>query len=191
MKKVLSTLLFFGLILMGSAFNTATAQNMEGDFAVGAGLVYGTGIFEDDGFDLNNDLGIQVNGYYSITPEIRIGGDFTFYFPKSQSFENFFDEIEVETSVTELNINGHYLFINESDLIVYGLAGINITRFSEKISESGFADEEFSGSETGLNLGAGLEYALDFANFYAEAKLANLGGDAGQFVLGAGLRFKF
>lgn len=193
MKKVLSTLLFFGLILMGSAFNTATAQNMEGDLSVGAGLVYGTGVFGFD--DVDNDLGLQVNGYYSITPEIRVGGDFTYYFPAT--FEDSgpgFSEEETWT-VTELNINGHYFFINEADLRVYALAGINITRasISFEIQDDFFGNESGSesSSETGLNLGAGLEYALDFADFYGEAKLANVGGDADQFVLGVGLRFKF
>jgi hypothetical protein len=40
-----------------------------------------------------------------------------------------------------------------------------------------------------LNLGGGVEYALDFADLFGEVKLGGLGGDADQFVVGAGLRF--
>lgn len=182
---------------MGSAINsTLTAQNMEGDFVVGGGLVYGTGVFDFGDEDI--DIGLQVNGYYSVTPEIRVGGDFTYFFPVTFEFSDEFFGTQVEEedkyTITEVNINGHYLFVNESDLIVYALAGINIARFSNEYTytENGFSESEsFSDSETGLNLGAGLEYALDFANFYAEAKLSNVGGDLDQFVLGVGLRFKF
>ena len=198
MKNLLTALILFGLMFMGSAINsTATAQNAQGDFVAGAGLVYGSGVFGFD--DIDNDIGLQVNGYYSLTPEIRIGGDFTYYFPATfeDSGTDFFGdqwEEEEKYTVTEININGHYLFINEADMIVYALAGINITGFKNEYtySENGFSESmSVSDSETGLNLGAGIEYALDFANFYAEAKLANVGGDADQFVLGAGLRFKF
>ena len=196
MKNLLTAIIFLGFSV-GLTLTTETinAQNLQGDFSIGAGLVFGTGVFDGEfGDELNNDLGIQVNGYYSVTPEIRIGGDFTYYFPQdfSESGQDF--SYTIEAAVSEININGHYLFVNEADLVVYALAGINITRVSieeRDIDEFFGIDESFSSSEseTGLNLGAGLEYNLDFANFYAEAKLANLGGDANQFVLGAGLRF--
>lgn len=82
MKKLL-TILFVIIFLFGmSAIDqTATAQTQEGDFKVGAGLVFGSGV----GFgSLDNDLGIRVDGYYAFTPEIRGGGDFTFYFQKAK-----------------------------------------------------------------------------------------------------------
>ena len=49
---------------------------------MGAGLVFGSGVGSGD---LDNDLGVRVDGYYAITPVIRAGGDFTFYFPSSVS----------------------------------------------------------------------------------------------------------
>ncbi|MGM0457870.1 MAG: outer membrane beta-barrel protein [Bacteroidota bacterium] len=184
MKKLL-TILFVIIFLFGmSAIDqTATAQTQEGDFKVGAGLVFGSGV----GFgSLDNDLGIRVDGYYAFTPEIRGGGDFTFYFPKSEG--------ETDATVWELNFNGNYIFIDEDGLLVYALGGINITGLnleSSVTNEFGTFGGETSDTEIGLNLGGGLEYALDFADFFAEAKLGNLGGNADQFVLGAGLRFPF
>jgi len=181
MKKLL-TILFVTVLIFGtsSLLHTAQAQVEEGEIKLGAGLAFGTGVF-DGGGDLDNDIGIRIDGYYAVTPEIRAGADFTFYFPKSVG--------NVDATVWELNFNGNYIFLDEDGLIVYGIGGLNITGINiDSESVNGFGGSA-SESEFGLNLGAGLEYALDFADFFAEAKLGNLGGDANQFALGAGLRF--
>lgn len=187
MKKLLAiifaTALAFGTL---SITNTASAQIegsvQEGDIKIGAGLAFGSGV----GFaSLDNDLGIRVDGYYAITPEIRAGGDFTFYFPKSEG--------EVDVTVWELNFNGNYIFMDEDGLILYGLGGINITGISVDSPSTTIGGQTFGGSssdsEFGLNLGGGAEYALDFADLFGELKFGGLGGDADQFVLGVGLRF--
>lgn len=182
MKKllyiILSTFLFIGTFALT---NSAQAQTEEGDFKIGGGLVFGSGV----GFgSLDNDIGIRADGYYAFTPEIRGGGDFTFYFPKSEG--------SAEIGVWELNFNGNYIFHDEEGLMAYGLGGINITGISweSTFNFGGISEtESYSESEIGLNLGAGIEYALDFADLFAEAKISNLGGNADQFVLGAGLRF--
>lgn len=185
MKKllyiILSTFLFAGTFALT---NSVQAQTEEGDFKIGGGLVFGSGVGAGT---LDNDLGIRVDGYYAFTPEIRGGGDFTFYLPKSEG--------EVDLTVWELNFNGNYIFHDEEGLMVYGLGGINITGVTVDTPSSTIGGQTFGGSssdtEIGLNLGGGLEYALDFADLFAEAKLGNLGGNADQFVLGAGLRFPF
>ena len=183
MKKLL-TILLVTILLFGTSsfFNSAEAQTEEGDIKLGVGLAFGSGV----GFaGLDNDLGIRVDGYYAVTPEIRAGADFTFYFPKSEG--------DVDLTVWELNFNGNYIFLDEDGLLVYALAGINITGISIDVPSVNTGFGTFGGSssdsEFGLNLGGGLEYALDFADLFAEAKLGNLGGNADQFALGAGLRF--
>ena len=184
MKKLL-TILFVTLMFFGtsSIFNSAVAQTEEGDIKLGVGLAFGSGV----GFaGLDNDLGIRVDGYYAVTPEIRAGADFTFYFPKSEG--------NVDLTVWELNFNGNYIFLDEDGLLAYGIAGINITGVTVDIPSQNIGGFQVGGgssseSEFGLNLGAGLEYALDFADLFAEAKLGNLGGNADQFALGVGLRF--
>jgi len=183
MKKLL-TILFVTILLFGTSsfFNSAEAQTEEGDIKLGVGLAFGSGV----GFaGLDNDLGIRVDGYYAVTPEIRAGADFTFYFPKSEG--------DVDLTVWELNFNGNYIFLDEDGLMVYALAGINITGITIDVPsvDTGFGTFGGSSSESefGLNLGGGLEYALDFADLFAEAKLGNLGGNADQFALGVGLRF--
>lgn len=178
---------------------TETTQGsvQEGDLKIGAGLAFGSGVgFSGFGSDYYNDLGVRVDGYYAVTPEIRVGGDFTFYFPKSEEYSEsgggFTATGTAKQTVWELNLNGNYIFLDEDDIILYALGGINITGISSSIEiESNFGsdDDSRSTSEVGLNLGGGIEYALDFADFFGEAKLGGLGGDASQFVIGAGLRF--
>ncbi len=179
MKKLLS--LSIALIFSISNFNQAEAQTQQADpfnqqVKVGIGLAFASGIGAF-GSVADNDFGIRVDGYYPIRPLIRVGGDFTFYFPKSEG--------DFTLTVWELNFNGNYLFLQEDELTLYGLAGINITglNFSNGGSESD--------SEVGLNLGAGVEYPLNFANLFGEFKFSGIGGDADQFVLGGGLRFAF
>ncbi len=194
MKKVLTAILFLGLMFGTTMIqDKAHAQTQEGDFKLGVGLAFGTGVGFGFG-NLDNDLGIRVDGYYAFTPEIRAGGDFTFYFPKEESESFMGATITEKATVWELNLNGHYLFVDDGELIVYALGGINITGISISSEETGSGFNfggEFSDTEFGLNLGGGLEYDLDFADLFAEAKLGNLGGNANQFVLGAGLRFSF
>lgn len=175
MKKI-TTLLFTALFAL-VAYSTAEAQ-----FKLGAGLSYGTGVLDGSNVDdWQNDLGINVDAIYSISESIRAGASFTYFLPK--------DESGLKVTVWELAANGNYVFLNQDELMVYGLAGLAFTGVS--------ADNGGDESETviGLNLGAGLEKMLNFGDLFAEAKMANIGGDGddfelkSQFVISAGVRF--
>ncbi|MCH8567042.1 MAG: hypothetical protein LAT67_02205 [Balneolales bacterium] len=144
----------------------AQAQNEEGNITIGGGLGYG--------FDLEY-LGINLNGYYSITPEIRAGLDILYYL----------DDLD-GVSFWELNILGNYLFIDEDGLEVYALAGIH--RFNVSFSNSGFGG--FSTSQTGLIIGGGVAYDLGGISVYGEPKIS-LVSAWGQFSLSAGVRYTF
>ena len=171
MKKI-TTLLFTALFAF-VAYSTAEAQ-----FKLGAGLTYGSGVLEGSGSDdWQNDLGLTVDGYYSISREITAVAGFTYSLPK--------DEGGRTITVWELNFNGNYAFINDEEMMVYALAGLNITGISSEFDGGG----DSSDSETGLNLGAGIEYVMSFGDLFGEAKMANVGGDADQFVVGVGVRF--
>lgn len=155
--------------------NIADAQQVQqGDLSLGAGLAYSSGVGAG-GWD--NDFGVRVDGYYAITSRIRLGADFTYYFPKSQG--------GVDMTVWDLGLHGHYILLDQNDLLIYGLAGIGITGLSASWSGGSNSD-----SEMGLNLGSGLEYNLGFAALFGEIKLTGLGGDADQFSLNGGLRFR-
>ncbi|MCW9708252.1 hypothetical protein [Fodinibius salsisoli] len=162
MKKIIFTsCLLFGLLL---TFNTSS-HAQEGRIQAGPGLAYG-GEAEN--------LGISLDGYYTINEEFRAGAAFTYFFANDLY------------SSYAIDLNGNYIFHNEDELMAYGIAGLNIFTYSWDSDVAGVDDSE---SEIGLNLGAGLEYNVDFANLFGELKFAGLGSDANQLVLGAGLRF--
>lgn len=172
MKKLLGT---FYIILALTLTTSLNGFAQQGNISLGGGLMYGSGVAEGPS-SINNDIGLKVDGYYAITNDIRVGAGFGYFFPKSEGGGDF--------TVTEFNINGHYLFMNELQYNVYGLAGLNFASF--KVESQGFSA---SSSETGLNIGVGGEYAVGFGNLFGELKYAGLGGDADELVLGAGVRF--
>lgn len=149
-------------------FGSTNVFAQEGTIVVGPGLAYGSEV---------ENLGIKVDGYYTINEQFRAGLDFVFYLPEDLGNG-------VDANYFGFNINGNYIFYSEDELMAYGLAGINILRVKIKGNGNSFSD-----SETGLNLGAGIEYAQSFGSLFGELKLAGLGGDADQFVIGAGVRF--
>jgi len=164
MKKLLSVIIAFAFTL---AIHTSTQAQVtvEEDITGGIGLSFGTNIGAFGG----SDPGINVNGYYTITDEIRAGGKFIYYLISQDG-----------VSASELNIDGHYMVKNEDDLIIYGLAGLSYGHVSWG---SG------SGGNTGLNVGGGAEYDLGDFSLYAEPKFT-LGG-FGQIQLSAGARMRF
>ena len=152
-KHLLATL----LLLTGIQF-AANAQ-----LRLGAGLGYG--------FDVE-ELGLQVRGVYTITDPWRGAVDFVTYF----------DGVE-DLSIWELNLNGHYAFINDEKKTVYALAGLNFFKYNWDASSVN-ADN----SDTGLNLGAGLELPITpQIEFLSEARFA-LGGSE-QLFISAGVQY--
>lgn len=150
------------ILLVTVLFIFGSVQQGQAQIQLGGGLAFGTDVEE---------IGLQVNGTYSVTPEIRIAPDFTYYFA---------DDIgTTDVNYSELNVNGHYIFAtNETnELVVYGLAGLHIA-----FIEVG----ALSDNDVGINLGTGLEYNVGFGNLFGEVKF-NVGGFE-QFGLAAGVR---
>lgn len=172
MKKLLITCCaVLGLLL---TFNT-TSLAQEGRIQVGPGLAYGSEV---------ENLGISVDGYYTINEQFRAGAALIYYFPDKEEFSGG----EITANYFSIDLNGNYIFHSEDQLMAYGIAGLNILSVSVDSDIDG-ASGSSSESELGLNLGAGAEYAMDFGNLFGEIKYAGLGGDADQLVLGVGVRF--
>jgi len=165
MKKV-TCILFVAFISLAFS-NIATAQ-----ISVGGGLAFGTEVEE---------LGIQAGGVYTINEDFRAGADFIYYLTGDDS------DFGANFTWWEFNANGHYLFLSEEDMIVYALGGLNFASFSYDFNFEGFGGGSVSETEIGLNVGAGIEYGLGFADLYGELKYALSSAD--QLVLSAGLRF--
>lgn len=175
MKKVKTTtflsVLFTMFLLLGiqSNSNAQTLLTQQGDITAGGGLTLTTGFGSGSG----GEVGININGFYAITDDIRAGLGLSLFFG--------------DFSPTQFNIDGHYLFINEDDLGVYALAGLGIWRWSTPDLGFGFGSVSFSTS--GLNLGAGVEYDMGSFLLFGEAKLTTIAGTPFNFTGGVRLRF--
>lgn len=163
MKKLLTAILFLGFMIGATlTADIAQAQNEPGDISIGGGLAFGEGYEE---------LGLKVDGIYRINDDFRAGADIIYFFTGDG------------LTAWELNLNGNYVFTDDGEFMAYALSGINYARQSFDMGQFG----SFSNSEIGLNIGAGLEYDVDFARLTAEVKYALSSLD--QLVISAGLRF--
>lgn len=168
MRKL--TFIIAALTITSFLTTNALAQDMEeayGNIQIGVGLIYGSEIEQP---------GLRVDGTYRINEDIRAEADLGFYLPD--------DAGNADINWFEFNINGNYIFANdpEKGFIAYALGGLNYTRVS--VSSGNFSTDN---GEVGLNLGAGAEYGLDFANLFGEFKYVL--GDYDQLNIGVGLRF--
>jgi len=178
MKKLIA----LTVLLISGVLITTQASAQDGTIKVGGGLMYGSGVFNGGG-NINNHLGLRVNGYYTINEDFRAGADIGYFFPDEQG--------GLKVSVWELNLNGNYMFYQDDSqgLSAYGLAGLNFLSIKTDYNSSGqYGSYSGSGSDTktGLNLGVGGEYAVNFGVIYAELKYVL--SDADELVLGAGVR---
>ncbi|MCS6966836.1 MAG: hypothetical protein NZ473_08795 [Candidatus Kapabacteria bacterium] len=129
---------------------------------LGAGLCYGSDIEKP---------GIDLRGYYGISPILRLTPNFHYFFTESG------------TTFWTLDFNAHYVFYeHRRQQRAYGVFGL---QYAHSSVDLGFMTT--SDSEIGLNVGIGGETRVDFGAIFGEIKFV-LGG-ADQLVLGAGLRF--
>ncbi len=171
MKQV-NTILKISFILFIMALVPLTLKAQDSKILGGLGLSYSSNI---------SSIGILAKGVYLINDTWEGAGSFTYLFES-----NF-------TKWSMLDMDGHYVFTSDGSKMVYGLAGLNFTFWKIKLaSEYGafFGDSDISGSEVGLNLGAGGRFALtDQIQLVGEAKYT-LGG-FNFFTLGAGVLYHF
>lgn len=136
----------FTLFLAIMAFNiSAHAQSAENSkIRAGAGLVYAT--------DINN-LGLALKGVYAFTPEWEGAFGFTHIFKKDY------------VSYNVVDLDAHYIFSQSGDqMSFFAIAGlaINMWKFDypDEWGWGAFGGGSASGSDIGLNLGAGMNYFL-------------------------------
>ncbi len=141
-------------------------------FVGGAALIYSTDIDEP---------GIQINGYYNLAqvdPKLSVGADLSFYLPHKYT--------GWKESFWELNINGHYSLYNKEKVNIYGLAGLNITAWKIKDTDPEFGRYSASGSNGGLNIGAGAQTGVGFGDVFGELKYVI--NDLDHLMIAAGVR---
>lgn len=144
MKK----LLFLGLILAISV-NAFSQFQFKG---IGAGLALGSKAAISDDGDEAMGFGININALAQIVEDIDAEASISYYFP-SEPVDG------LKFQVTTISLNGHYNFIAEKNMTVYGLAGLNysIAKVEMEFFGASVSDDK---SEIGLNIGAGGAYGI-------------------------------
>ncbi len=120
--------------------------------AIGQSLSFGSALVYGDEIDA---LGVNVRGYFN-TADHRMcfGPEFTF-FNKSEME----DVADIDISLFEFNLNGHYVFEVSDKLGINPIVGLNYSR-EEEIT-MGMGEEEFyEKSAWGLLTGVGFHFFL-------------------------------
>lgn len=139
---------------------------------VGGGFTYGTkfekpGLFARGEFQIpKKDLAIVASGH--------------FYFPKEDK------NLGVSDSRMALNLDGMYTFAGNDFLDIYGLGGLNVLRYSRKIS--GF-DDKTTDTKLGFGVGGGIRYKLE-SKLVPMAEMKYINGGQDEFVINIGVLFQ-
>lgn len=137
------------VIVVMFSFSQAKAQ-----ISAGAGVVYGTEI---------NNIGISVHGKYQFTDEWSAAPSFTYFLKKDN------------LSWSSLDLDANYLL---SDAGFYAIAGLNMTFFSIDTDDTILGGFDLSGTDTGFNIGAGMNFEIaDGMTFAPEARYTLGGGN--------------
>ena len=180
MKKL--TILSFVASFMLFGFS-AIAQT-QGEIRAGLGLALGTEAAIDDDGSSKIGLGINIGGEYLVTDVIGVAPSYTTFFESSVGTGT----SEISVKLSSFNIDGRYYFLTD-DLQVYGLFGISIA--SSKTTTPvifGFGGE-FSDSETGINIGGGVN--LPFGDNLLGNAQAKYNTPLEQLVLQFGVSYIF
>ena len=177
--KITKFIGFFACAMIMGTFSFANAQSVAG-----AGASYGMD-FEEIGFK-----GEYYHDLSSAVPNLRLGGGFTYFLPKSRDESGGFGDevitIKNEVSYMLIEVNAQYLFKASDTLTAYGLAGLRHARLSLTRSgngESVSADED----DTGLQVGGGAEFSVGGTRLFAEGVLGL--GDVDELIVNFGARF--
>ncbi len=138
MKKTL--LIIAALVMSSVAFSQVQ---------FGFGLATGSkSAWDKDDGDQTFGFGAHARALWNISEDFGLVGGFTYYLPTKIEGENL--------NMYGFNADGHYNFIKEDDMKVYGLAGFSLNFYKIDDTENAF----------GFHFGAGVTYK----KFFAEAK---------------------
>jgi opacity protein-like surface antigen len=170
MKKLLLT------ASLVAVFGFAVTAQEQGEMRVGGGLALGTKAAIDESGS-KAGIGINIGGEYFVSDVVSIAPSFTYFFPSSITFFG----TEIKSQASSINLDGRYYF-GDSDVQLYGLAGIGIGLATAKAG-----GESESDSEVGLNLGIGLNYPLNDGMYFNGQMKYNTPFE--QLVINAGIAF--
>jgi len=168
MKKI-NLIVVIVAFYMGCTFN-ASAQT---ETKIGGLLAYGTEI---------KNIGIGANAEFPIMEKLTVSPSFIYYLPK--------DESGIKINWFEINANANYYFLDEENIDVYGIAGLNYSNVKAKYDGNSIFGNSFSSSDgrIGLNLGGGANFDIGGKiTPFAELKYVII--EEGQLVIAGGVKF--
>lgn len=152
MRKPILLFSLISIVVIFAKTDNIFAQKTK----VGGGISFGTG------FNYHNVHsgypGINVTGKYKFSESIQFTPGFTFYFSRK---DDFYDDTR-STTVWLLDLDGHYYIKTKDRFSFYALGGLNITgAHSNYKGDSPELYPDYSDQKIGLNIGAGVNMAID------------------------------
>jgi len=124
------------------------------EYTLGGGVSYRLGIKEDFGA-----MGINIESYYYFVDQFRAGLDLHYYLV----------DFDFSPSAIEVNLNTGLTLIENRYLALLGLAGFQFIWIDYDWDNEVFGNDRHYG--LGLNLGANVEYDIDFFKIFVEPKM--------------------
>mgnify|MGYP006195277267 CR=1 FL=1 len=158
--------------VLGIAISVAFAFSTQAqeETRIGGFLAYGTEI---------ENIGIGANAEFPIIENLAISPSFIYYLPKN--------EYGFKINWFEVNANANYYFVNQNNMSIYGLGGLNYSSVKVSFDEEWLGGNSTSDGRFGLNLGGGINFTMGWGIPFAELKYVII--DGGQLVAGAGVKF--
>ncbi|PZD77103.1 outer membrane protein [Mesonia sp. K7] len=159
---------FLGILI---SFGIAFSAQAQKETHIGAMLAYGSEI---------ENIGIGVNAEFPMMENLSISPSFIYYFPK--------EEYGLKVNWFEVNANANYYFVNQENMGVYALGGLNYSSVKVSYDDAWLGNYSASDGRFGLNLGGGVNFKIGGKiTPFAELKYVII--EEGQLVAGAGVKF--
>lgn len=160
-----------------------TTQAQDSKIMAGGGLSYATDI---------STIGISAKGVYLINETWEAAPSFTYYLKKNN------------VNWSTLDFDAHYVFSIVDEMTFYAIGGLNVTFWKWNYDGSDSLGDEYdgygdlfggssldaSGSDIGVNIGAGGRYALT-DQMYLNADLKYTIGNANYLSASVGVLYHF
>lgn len=166
------------VIIAVVTMSVSAAAQKQGDMAVGANLVLGSG-------NSYSNMGVGAKFQYNVIDPLRLEGSFTYFFEKDL------------VSMWDLSVNAHYLFPIAEQITVYPLAGLGILGSKANIPSFDFGGlgsyggGSHSDTEFGFNLGGGIDFKVT-ENVILNVELKyKIGDNWNRLLISAGVAYKF
>ncbi len=177
-KQVLITALALVFMLVAGV-----SKAQDSKFLLGGGATYASDI---------SSFGFFVKANYAITEKIEVAADFNYFLPKKVAVGMGMEDVKY--NYMSFDVDGHFAFLSDEKMTLYGLAGLNILMVripSYEVSYPGAGTMKFGGttdSNMGLNLGAGGRFGLsDKLSAFGEVKYVI--SEGGYVQVNAGILF--